>query len=87
MLRGKRLAVITSSGSRINWLEEQGMWISLRQSFDRYLTKVFGFAAFDHYHVDSIGEKLSESDASAIFFKVREFARSVCAAAAMPRTT
>ena len=86
MMRGKRLAVITSSGSRISWLEEQGMWISLRQSFDRYLTKVFGFAAFDHHHLDSIGEDLSENDASAIFFNVREFARSVCAAAAMPDT-
>ena len=84
IFRGKRLAVITSSGSRITWLEEQGMWISLRQSFDRYLTTVFGFSGFDHYHADSIGDNLGEADAKRIFFEVTQFARTVCAAAALP---
>lgn len=86
MLRGKHLAVITSSGSRINWLEEQGMWVSLRQSFDRYLTTVFGFSSFDHYHADSIGDNLGEAEAKRIFFEVTQFARNVCACAAVPTT-
>lgn len=82
-LRGKRLAVITTSGSRQSWLEEHGMWISLRQSFDEYLKTVFGFCCCDHYHADSIGDDLSKADAERILFEVREFARSVCAGAAM----
>lgn len=81
-LRGKSLAVITTSGSRIKWLEEHGMWVSLRQSFDEYLKTVFGFARCDHYHADSIGEDLGSADAQRILFDVKEFARGVCAHAA-----
>ena len=86
VLRGKRLAVITSSGSRRTWLEEHGMWVSLRQSFDEYLKTVFGFAQCDHYHADAIGDDLSPADAERILLEVRIFARSVSAAAAMPVT-
>lgn len=82
MLRGKQLAVITSSGSRRSWLEEHGMWISLRQSFDEYLKTVFGFVRCDHYHADSIGDDLGSEDARRILFEVGEFARNVCAMAA-----
>ena len=81
-LRGKRLAVITTSGSRRAWLEEHGMWVSLRQSFDEYLKSVFRFTHCDHYHADAIGDDMGEADADRILFEVREFARSVCAAAA-----
>jgi NAD(P)H dehydrogenase (quinone) len=82
LLRGKQLSVITTSGSRIHWLEEHGMWVSLRQSFDEYLRKVFGFARCDHYHADSIVEDLADADADRIFYEVEEFARAVCASAA-----
>jgi NAD(P)H dehydrogenase (quinone) len=86
VLRGKQLAVISSSGSRLTWLEEHGMWVSLRQSFDEYLKSVFGFVRCDHYHADSISDKLSAADAERVLFEVREFARSVCACAAMHAT-
>jgi NAD(P)H dehydrogenase (quinone) len=86
LLRGKRLAVISTSGSRRTWLEEHGMWVSLRQSFDEYLKTVFGFAHCDHYHADSIGDDLSEAEAKRVLFEVGEFARSVCACAALPET-
>jgi len=82
VLRGKRLAVITTSGSRLTWLEEHGMWVSLRQSFDEYLKTVFGFSRCDHYHADSIVDDLGASDAERILFEVGEFARGVCASAA-----
>lgn len=86
LLRGKKLAVITTSGSRQKWLEEHGMWVSLRQSFDEYLKTVFGFTRCDHYHADSIGDDLGPADARRILFEVGEFARGVCAnAAAQPR--
>lgn len=86
VLRGKRLAVISTSGASRTWLEEHGMWVSLRQSFDEYLKTVFGFAACDHYHADSIGEDLTAAGAKRVLFEVDEFARSVCACAALPET-
>lgn len=82
LLRGKQLSVITTSGARIHWLEEHGMWVSLRQSFDEYLRKVFGFARCDHYHADSIVEGLADADADRILYEVEEFARGVCASTA-----
>lgn len=85
MLRGKQLAVITTSGSKLTWLEEQGIWVSLRQSFDKYLQTVFGFRQCDHYHADSVGENLSPAAAEGILFEVGEFARKVCASAATVR--
>lgn len=85
-LRGKRLAVISTSGSRRTWLEEHGMWVSLRQSFDEYLKTVFGFVACDHYHADSIGDDLTDAGANRVLFEIGEFARSVCACAALPET-
>jgi len=83
VLRGKRLAVITTSASRLPWLEEHGMWISLRQSFDEYLKTVFGFLRSDHYHADSIVDDLSPASANSILFEVEEFARSICAQVTM----
>jgi len=84
VLRGKRLAVITTSASRLPWLEEHGMWISLRQSFDEYLKTVFGFVGCDHYHAESIVDDLGPASAERILFEVDQFARSVCAQAAAP---
>lgn len=86
VLRGKGLAVISTSGSRRTWLEEHGMWVSLRQSFDEYLKTVFGFAHCDHYHADSIGDDLTDAGAKRIFYEVGQFARLVCACAALPET-
>lgn len=83
-LRGKQLAVITTSGSRRTWLEEHGMWVALRQSFDEYLKSVFGFTRCDHYHADAVGDEISKVDANRILFEVGEFARCVCADAGMP---
>ena len=85
VLRGKQLAVITTSGSRLTWLEEHGMWVSLRQSFDEYLKTVFGFAQCNHYHADSIVDDLSAADGERVLFEVGEFARGVCASAAAER--
>lgn len=82
LLRGKRLAVITTSGSGLPWLEEHGMWVSLRQSFDEYFKSIFGFVHCDHYHADSIADDLGAADAERILFEVGEFARGVCASAA-----
>ena len=82
-LRGKRLVVLTTSASTLPWLEEQGMWISLRQSFDLYLKTIFGFSHSDHYHADAIVDDLNPNYAERILFEVGEFARKICADEAM----
>ena len=83
LFRGKRLAVVTTSASTLPWLESQGMWISLRQSFEQYLKAVFGFAKNYHYHADSIVDDLDQADADRILYEVDAFARTICAEAAM----
>jgi NAD(P)H dehydrogenase (quinone) len=79
---GKRLAVISTSGSSLPWLEGQGIWISLRQSFDQYLKAVIGFSRCDHYHADGIVDGLGPSHAARVFYEVTEFANKVCSAPA-----
>ncbi len=83
LFAGKRLAVVTTSASTLPWLESQGMWISLRQSFEQYLKAVFGFAKHHHYHADSIVDDLDRADAERILYEVDAFARKICAEAAM----
>ena len=80
---GKRLAVVTTSASTMPWLESQGMWISLRQSFEQYLKAVFGFAKNYHYHADAIVDDLGQAEAHRILYEVEAFARTICAEAAM----
>ena len=80
---GKRLAVVTTSASTLPWLESQGMWRSLRQSFEQYLTAIFGFAKNYHYHADSIVDDLDPAAADRILFEVEAFARTICKEAAM----
>lgn len=83
LFRGKRLAVVTTSAATLPWLESQGMWISLRQSFEQYLKAVFGFAKNYHYHADSIVDGLDQAEADRILYEVDAFARTICAEAAM----
>jgi NAD(P)H dehydrogenase (quinone) len=83
-LAGKRLAVLSTSGASLPWLEGQGIWISLRQSFDQYLKVVIGFSRTDHYHADGIVDDLSTSHAARVFFEVGQFADKMCATPAAP---
>lgn len=79
LMSGKHLAVLSTSASTRPWLEAQGMWVSLRQSFETYLRTVFGFSKDHHYHAGSVGDELTTAEAERIFFEVGEFARNVCA--------
>jgi NAD(P)H dehydrogenase (quinone) len=83
MMSGKQLAVLSTSASTRPWLEAQGMWVSLRQSFETYLRTVFGFSKDHHYHAGSIGDVLSPVEAERVFYEVGEFARTVCADVAL----
>lgn len=60
LLVGRRLISFTSSGSTKAWLEESGVWISLRTIFDDYIAKVGGMTVADHVHFPSITPGLGE---------------------------
>jgi NAD(P)H dehydrogenase (quinone) len=76
---GKRLVVISTSGASLPWLEEQGIWVSLRQSFDQYLKAVIGFSRCDHYHADGIIDGLGSTHAKTVLLEVAQFADKICA--------
>ena len=79
LFQGKRLAVISTSASTLPWLESQGMWVSLRQSFENYLQTIFGFVESYHYHAASIVDGLNPSEAERILYEIDELARKICA--------
>ena len=83
LFQGKRLAVLSTSASTLPWLEAQGMWVSLRQSFENYLQKVFGFVESYHYHAASIVDNLDPTEAERILYEVSELARNICAETAI----
>lgn len=79
---GKRLVTISTSGASQAWLEDRGIWDSLRKSYDHYLESVAGFARSEHYHADEISDTLNPTRASRIKLEVAAFAEQVCLAKA-----
>jgi NAD(P)H dehydrogenase (quinone) len=74
LLAGARLMTFSSSATT-PWLSESGQWVSLRQSFDNYLTDIFAMrearrrhfeAVVDGLDQDSVLEKLEEVRQDAI---------------------
>jgi NAD(P)H dehydrogenase (quinone) len=62
LFAGKRMVLLTSSGSLKAWLDEKGVLGSLRTIYDRYFSEVFGFEETHHYHFDGVVEDLPEQD-------------------------
>lgn len=60
LLGGRKLISFTSSGATKAWLEENGVWLSLRTLFDDYIAKVCGLEVIDHVHFPSIVPELEE---------------------------
>ena len=77
-LEGKHLLSLTSSGTSLVWLEEQGQWQSLIQVFDYYLQRAFSMASTEHIHFSSIVEGLSSSFFSQNMEDVRHTAKKMC---------
>jgi NAD(P)H dehydrogenase (quinone) len=78
-LSGKHLLSITTSGNSIQWLDEQGAWISLRTVFGQYLAKAFSMTSSEHLHLSSIVDNMAERHVREEFFRVTEMARETCA--------
>lgn len=60
LLTGRKLISCTSSGSTQAWMEENGVWLSMRWLFDSYLSKIFGLDVMEHVHFPSISPDLDE---------------------------
>ncbi len=83
-LSGKRLLSITTSGNTLQWLDEQGAWVSLRTGFGDYLAKAFSMAKSEHLHLSSIVDNMAQRHVKEELFRVTEVARTICAEP-MPR--
>jgi NAD(P)H dehydrogenase (quinone) len=77
-LTGKQLLSITTSGNSLQWLDEQGAWLSLRTVFNQYLAKAFSMASSEHLHLPSIVDNMSERHVKEELFRVTEMARDMC---------
>lgn len=77
-MTGKQLVSITTSGNSLQWLDEQGAWISLRMVFGDYLAKAFSMARFEHLHLANIVDNMSERHVREELFRVTEIAREIC---------
>lgn len=60
LLAGARLMTFSSSSTTLPWLSERGQWISLRQSFDNYLTDIFAMREARRRHFEAVVDGLDQ---------------------------
>jgi NAD(P)H dehydrogenase (quinone) len=79
-MTGRHLLSLSTSGNSIQWLEEQGAWLSLRNVFDTYLATAFSMASNEHIHFSNIVDPMTAHNVNAELVRVTEIARKTCAA-------
>jgi NAD(P)H dehydrogenase (quinone) len=77
-MSGKQLLTISTSGNSIQWLDEQGAWLSLRMVFSEYLAQSFSMARSEHLHLSNIVDNMTERHVKEELYRVTEAARDVC---------
>ncbi len=77
-MTGKLLVSISTSGNSLQWLDEQGAWISLRSVFGDYLAKAFSMARSEHLHLANIVDNMTERHVQEELYRVTELARAIC---------
>jgi NAD(P)H dehydrogenase (quinone) len=78
-MSGKQLLSISTSGNSIQWLDEQGAWISMRAVFGQYLARSFSMAESEHLHLSNIVDNMTERHVKEELYRVSEAAREMCA--------
>lgn len=76
---GKQLLSISTSGNSIQWLDEQGAWLSLRSVFSQYLAQSFSMAGSEHLHLSNIADNMTERHVKEELYRVSEMAHQMCA--------
>lgn len=77
-MSGKQLVSISTSGNSLQWLDEQGAWISMRAVFGDYLAKAFSMAGSQHLHLASIVDNMTERHVEEELYRVTELACAIC---------
>lgn len=77
-MSGKHLLSITTSGTSIQWLDEQGAYLSLRDVFDGYLAHAFSMVSNEHLHLSNIVDGMEERYAREELQLVTEMANATC---------
>lgn len=72
LLDGRKLISFTSTGSPIEWLQDEGAWSAIRQIFVQHLAKVCGLAVLDHVHFGGIWPGMQPEMIADRLGKVRE---------------
>lgn len=85
LLAGKKLVSLSTSATTRAWLEERGQWEGMRQSFERYLTAVFGMREPERNHFDAVVEPMAPGVVGERLDEVRRAARTVAAELAADR--
>jgi NAD(P)H dehydrogenase (quinone) len=75
---GKQLFSVSTSGNSIQWLDEQGAWLSLRTVFSEYLAQSFSMARSEHLHLANIANDMAERHVREELHRVTEAAREIC---------
>ncbi|MEZ0496187.1 NAD(P)H-dependent oxidoreductase [Sphingomonas sp. IW22] len=79
VLKGKRLVILSSSGTTRPWLEERGQYSGLRHAFDLYLTEIFGMTGPDRMHFDGIVPDARPDYIDQCLEDVRQRTNAICA--------
>lgn len=82
---GKQLLSISTSGNSIQWLDEQGAWLSLRTVFGQYLAQSFSMAGSEHLHLPNIADNMTERHVKEELYRVTEMAQQICVKLAMSK--
>lgn len=82
VLAGKRLVIFSTSATTRPWLDEQGQWESLRQTFERYLVATFQMHSCRHVHFDAVVDALASRTVYEHLEEVRAAAADLCGALA-----
>lgn len=77
-MSGKQLLSISTSGNSIQWLDEQGAWLSLRTVFGQYLAQSFSMAGSEHLHLSKIADNMTERHVKEELYRVTEMAQQIC---------
>jgi NAD(P)H dehydrogenase (quinone) len=85
LLKGHRLASITTSGASKHWLNQQGQIDSLRTLFGTYLVNGFGMKEFRDLHFGETVGGLAQEFIDVLVGQVQTFAEAICHDAAADR--
>lgn len=77
-LHGRYLFSILTSGTPLEWLEEYGQCLALRQGFDIYVERSAGLRDAGHLNLDEIGPHMSVARSKRAVGEVAAAARRTC---------